>query len=55
MLVLIYNHSLTQNTAPDDWRQANVAPAFKKGRKYDAAYPNRPARFIVSVAKRWSI
>ena len=22
---------------PDDWRQANVAPIFKKGEKYDAA------------------
>ena len=30
ILVLIY-------TVPDDWRQANVAPIFKKGDKYDAA------------------
>ena len=28
---------LAQGTVPDDWRQANVAPVFKKGEKYDAA------------------
>ena len=31
------NESLAQGTVPDDWRQANVAPVFKKGEKYDAA------------------
>ena len=40
ILVLIYNESLAQDTVPDDWRQANVAPdvapIFKKGEKYDA-------------------
>ena len=34
---LIYNESLAQGTVPDDWRQANVAPIFKKREKYDAA------------------
>ena len=30
---LIYNETLAQGTVPDDWRQANVAPIFKrKGR-----------------------
>ena len=29
--------TLAQGTVPDDWRQANVAPIFKKGEKYDAA------------------
>ena len=29
--------NLDQGTVPDDWRQANVAPIFKKGEKYDAA------------------
>ena len=29
--------SLAQGAVPDDWRQANVAPVFKKGEKYDAA------------------
>ena len=33
----IYNESLAQGTVPDDWRQANVAPVFKKGEKYYAA------------------
>ena len=28
MLALIYNESLAQDTVPDDWRQANVAPVF---------------------------
>ena len=38
MLALIYNESLAQGTVPDDWRQANVAPVFKTGEKYNAAY-----------------
>ena len=37
IIALIYNKSLAQGTVPDDWRQANVAPIFKKGEKYDAA------------------
>ena len=37
ILTLIYNESLAQGTVPDVWRQANVAPVFKKGEKYDAA------------------
>ena len=37
ILALIYNESLVQGTVPDDWRQANVAPIFKKGEKYEAA------------------
>ena len=37
ILTLIYNESLAQDTVPDDWRQANVAPVFKKGEKYNAA------------------
>ena len=36
-IALIYNESLAQGTVPDDWRQANVAPTFKKGENYDAA------------------
>ena len=36
-LACIYNESLAQGAVPDDWRQANVAPVFKKGEKYDAA------------------
>ena len=37
ILTLIHNESLAQGTVPDDWRQANVAPVFMKGEKYDAA------------------
>ena len=37
ILALIYNETLAQGTVPDDWRQVNVAPIFKKGEKYDAA------------------
>ena len=37
VLAYIYNESLAQGVVPDDWRQANVAPVFKKGEKYDAA------------------
>ena len=37
VLSLIYNESLAWGTVQDEWRQANVAPVFKKGEKYDAA------------------
>ena len=37
ILAFIYNESLAQGTVPDNWRQVNVAPVFKKGEKYDAA------------------
>ena len=37
ILALIYNETLAQGTVPDDWRQANVAPIFKKGEKYHEA------------------
>ena len=37
VLALIYNETLAQGTVPDDWRQVDVAPIFKKGEKYDAA------------------
>ena len=37
ILALIYNKSIAQGTVPDGWREANVAPVFKKGEKYDAA------------------
>ena len=37
ILALIFNESLAQGTVLDDWRQANVAPIFKEGEKYDAA------------------
>ena len=37
ILALIYNESLAQGIVPDDWRQANVVPIFKKGEKYDVA------------------
>ena len=37
ILACIYNESLAQGAVPDDWQQANVAPVFKKGEKYDAA------------------
>ena len=37
VLTYIFNESLAQGAVPDDWRQANIAPVFKKGEKYDAA------------------
>ena len=37
ILALIYNQSFDQGTVPDDWQQENVAPIFKKGKKYDAS------------------
>ena len=35
--IYIYNESLARGEVPDEWRQANVSPVFKKGEKYDAA------------------
>ena len=55
ILALIYNESLAQGTVPDDWRQANVAPIFKRGEKYDAAKIIDRCRSLASVAKPWSI
>ena len=37
-MAYIYKELLDQGAVLDDWRQANVAPVFKKGEKYDAAY-----------------
>ena len=37
VLDCIFNRSLIQAIVPDDWRQANVAPIYKKGEKYDPA------------------
>ena len=37
VLECIFNQSLIHATVPDDWRQANVAPIYKKGEKYDPA------------------
>ena len=37
ILARIYNESLALGDVPDEWRQANVSPVFKKGEKYDAA------------------
>ena len=31
VLASFYNESLARGTVPDEWRQANVAPVFKKG------------------------
>ena len=35
VLACIFNQSLIQAIVPDDWRQASVAPIYKKGEKYD--------------------
>ena len=52
ILALIYSESLAQGEVPDEWRQANVSPVFKKGEKYDAATCNyRPCRSHASAAK----
>ena len=37
ILALIFNESLTRGDVPDQCRQTNVSPVFKKGEKYDAA------------------
>ena len=50
-LALIYNESLAQGTVPDDWRQANIAPVFQKGEKYNAAN-YRPVSLTCICCKR---
>ena len=37
ILALIFNESLARGDVPDEWRQANVSPVYKKGEKYYAA------------------
>ena len=37
VLACIFNQSLAQGRVPEDWLQANVAPIYKKGEKYDPA------------------
>ena len=51
ILTLIYNESLAQGTVPDDLRQANVAPIFKKGEKYNTEQIIARCRLHPSVAK----
>ena len=50
ILALIYNESLAQSDVPDEWRQANVSPVFKKSEKYDATN-YRPMRLICICCK----
>lgn len=33
----LFQRSLDSGTVPDDWREANIAPVFKKGEKYRAS------------------
>ena len=38
ILILIFNESLTSNSVPDEWREANVAPKKKKKKKKKKNY-----------------
>ena len=42
VLACIFNQSFIHATVPDDWRQAIVAPTYKKGEKYDPGFRIRP-------------
>lgn len=37
ILKIIFQSSLQTGRVPDDWRQANVSPIFKKGERYNPA------------------
>jgi hypothetical protein len=37
ILTIIFQNSLQTVGIPTDWKHANVAPAYKKGEKYNAA------------------
>ena len=54
ILALIFNESIAQGTVTDDWRQANVAPIFKKGESMVQQIIDC-CRSLASVAKHWSI
>ena len=54
ILVLINSESSAQGTAPDDWRQANAAPIFKKGVYMMQQIIDR-CRSLASVENPWSI
>ena len=41
-LTFIFNKSIESGIVPEDWRQANVAPIFKKGEKYYKPSNYRP-------------
>ena len=41
LLEIIYNKSLQTGQVPNDWKEANVAPIFKKGDKHNP-YNYRP-------------
>jgi len=36
-LEIIFNKSLNEGEIPDEWREANVTPLFKKGSKLSAS------------------
>ena len=38
ILALIYNESLARGDVPDEWRQANASPVFKKDEKIGCCY-----------------
>ena len=55
VLAHIYKASLAQGSVPDDWRQANVAPIYKKGEKYDPPQNTDPCRSHAYAARPRSI
>ena len=52
-MTLIFQASLQQGEVPDDWKQANVAPIFKKGDDSTAAN-YRPISLTSVCCKIWN-
>ena len=46
VLADLFQRSIDSGEVPDDWKEANVAPVFKKGEKYRAAN-YRPTLFFL--------
>jgi hypothetical protein len=54
ILTIIFQKSLQTGCIPTDWKHANVAPAYKKGEKYNAANyrPISLTLFVYGLIKR---
>ena len=53
ILEIIFNKSLQTGQVPNDWKEANVAPIFKKGDKHNPS--NYRHISLTCIASAWNI